>query len=84
MNTHTSNLKILYLSCYFVVTFCSLLCNSAHAREKSKEQTLFGMSIEPKRTVKYDGARWSYEARVALPASYRTSNKSYPVLWVTV
>ena len=41
-----------------------------------------GMFIQPSRMMRYKGAKWDYEVRVALPKSYYTSDKSYPVLWV--
>jgi predicted alpha/beta superfamily hydrolase len=41
-----------------------------------------GMLLPPSRLMRYKGAKWDYEVRVALPRSYVTSNKSYPVLWV--
>jgi predicted alpha/beta superfamily hydrolase len=41
-----------------------------------------GMYIQPSRMMRYKGAKWDYEVRVALPKSYYTSNKSFPVLWI--
>lgn len=83
MYTHTPRPNTRYLIFYLISVLGLLLHSPVQAREKLREEYLSGMNIEPKRTVKYDGARWSYEVRVALPASYRTSNRSYPVLWVT-
>jgi predicted alpha/beta superfamily hydrolase len=41
-----------------------------------------GMLIQPSRLMRYKGAKWDYEVRVAVPKSYYTSGKTYPVLWV--
>jgi predicted alpha/beta superfamily hydrolase len=42
-----------------------------------------GALIEPSRRMRFEGGPWEYEIRIALPPSYRQSDKSYPVLWVT-
>jgi predicted alpha/beta superfamily hydrolase len=42
-----------------------------------------GVAIEPSRRMRAANYPWDFEIRVALPPSYRTSHKSYPVLWVT-
>jgi predicted alpha/beta superfamily hydrolase len=41
------------------------------------------ISIEPPRRMRAEGFAWDHEIQIALPASYRQSKKSYPVLWVT-
>lgn len=45
--------------------------------------TMFGATIEPVRRMRADGFEWEHEIQIALPASYRKSDKKYPVLWVT-
>lgn len=42
-----------------------------------------GVSIEPSRRMRAQGYRWEHEIRIALPSSYRATNRAYPVLWVT-
>jgi predicted alpha/beta superfamily hydrolase len=42
-----------------------------------------GHTIEPPWTTREAGFGWEHEIRVALPASYPTSSRSYPVLWIT-
>ncbi|MEZ5710820.1 MAG: alpha/beta hydrolase-fold protein [Blastomonas sp.] len=39
-------------------------------------------TIEPAFLMRYDGAPWDYEVRIALPRSYAASDRHYPVLWV--
>jgi len=46
-------------------------------------RTPFFFSVEPTRTMRAAGFEWEHELRVALPASYATSSRTYPVLWVT-
>jgi uncharacterized protein len=41
-----------------------------------------GMLIQASRRMSFPGAPSDYEIRVALPQSYSTSDKRYPVLWV--
>lgn len=41
-----------------------------------------GALIEPSRRMRFKDSPWDYEIRVALPPSYRRTEKSYPVLWV--
>ena len=41
------------------------------------------VSIEPSVRIRGKGFDWDHEIQVALPPSYRKSNKAYPVLWVT-
>ena len=41
-----------------------------------------GVAIEPSRRMQGEGAEWDHEVRIALPASYATADKHYPVLWV--
>jgi len=40
-----------------------------------------GIRVEPARRMRGRGIAWDHEIRVALPASYAASAKSYPVLW---
>ncbi len=42
-----------------------------------------GMSIEPSRRMRAEGYPWEHEIQIALPSSYRTTDRRYPVLWVT-
>jgi len=41
------------------------------------------VSYEPPRSMRADGYEWEHEIQVALPATYGSSDQSYPVLWVT-
>src|SRR6202035_6056683 len=45
--------------------------------------TDLGVLIEPSLRMHYAGGPFDYEIRIALPASYHQTDKSYPVLWVT-
>jgi len=45
-------------------------------------RTVF-FTVEPARTMRTDGFDWEYEIRVALPVSYATTERTYPVLWIT-
>lgn len=39
-------------------------------------------TVEPSRRMHARGLDWDHEIRIALPASYSKTQKSYPVLWV--
>lgn len=41
-----------------------------------------GVTIEPLQTVRGKKMPWAHEIQVALPPSYHSTDKSYPVLWV--
>jgi predicted alpha/beta superfamily hydrolase len=42
----------------------------------------WSFSLEPPRLMRADGYGWDHEVRVALPFSYRFTDKLYPVLWI--
>jgi predicted alpha/beta superfamily hydrolase len=42
-----------------------------------------GVAIQPRRRMRAEDYPWDHEIQVALPASYTTAKKAYPVLWVT-
>jgi predicted alpha/beta superfamily hydrolase len=42
----------------------------------------WGWSVEPARTMRSRGFDWDHEIRVALPRSYASGDRSYPVLWL--
>jgi uncharacterized protein len=46
-------------------------------------KTTLRLSIEPSRRMRGKNYPWEHEIKIALPASYRSSHKTYPVLWVT-
>jgi predicted alpha/beta superfamily hydrolase len=46
-------------------------------------QSSVGLAIQPRRRMRAEGFPWEHEIQIALPASYATTNKAYPVLWVT-
>jgi uncharacterized protein len=46
-------------------------------------RTPFFFTVEPTRTMRAEGYEWDHELRVALPASYTHTTRTYPVLWVT-
>jgi uncharacterized protein len=54
---------------------------TAPSSQTPERSIQFGMIAEPARRMHGNGIAWEHEIRVALPASYRTSNQSYPVLW---
>ena len=45
--------------------------------------TLYDVVIEPIRLMSAESSQWDYEIQIALPPSYHSSDKNYPVLWVT-
>lgn len=42
------------------------------------------VTIEPVRRVRGKGFKWNHGIQIALPASYGQTNRSYPVLWITL
>lgn len=40
-------------------------------------------TVLPGRTVQSSALPWAHEIRIALPPSYRSGNRAYPVLWAT-
>ncbi len=47
------------------------------------DQVVWGGFTEPARLVRAKGWQWDHEVRVWLPPTYRSSNRTYPTLWVT-
>src|SRR6187551_3569313 len=45
-------------------------------------RTLY-FDVQPPRVVRIDGSEWRHEVRIALPVSYTSTQKLYPVLWLT-
>lgn len=45
--------------------------------------TAAGVTIEPSRRIRAKDYPWDHEIRIALPPSYGTTDRRYPVLWVT-
>jgi predicted alpha/beta superfamily hydrolase len=50
----------------------------------ASEQPLRSLfTVEPARMLRAPGYEWEHEIRVALPASYAHTDKTYPTLWLT-
>ena len=47
------------------------------------DKMAWGGYVEPARLVRAKGWKWDHEVRVWLPPTYRSSNRTYPTLWVT-
>ncbi|MFB0872609.1 MULTISPECIES: alpha/beta hydrolase [unclassified Sphingobium] len=81
--------------CALIVSIYGGAMSAAHARVLTTDQTVQAAApslvrssdsdaeIEPPFLLRPTNSSWDYEIRVALPPSYATSKKSYPVLWVT-
>lgn len=46
-------------------------------------ETVVGGFVEPARRIRAEGWDWDHEVRIYLPPSYRSSDRTYPTLWVT-
>jgi predicted alpha/beta superfamily hydrolase len=78
-------MRIVVAVCFFALGLGSAL--SIAAPQDSALNVLCSgrpavISIEPTRRMRAEGFAWDHEIQIALPASYRQSNRSYPVLWV--
>ncbi len=60
-----------------------LLSGIARAQNKLKPENIAGGFVEPPRIMRAKGWKWDHEVRVYLPPGYKTSDKTYPTLWVT-
>ncbi len=66
-----------------LLTSAVLSTSTAQNPPAPSDKMVWGGFVEPARRVRATGWEWDHEVRVWLPPTYRSSNRTYPTLWVT-